>query len=51
MYLVDNLKLFETMSFGNMVFENDRQRSLSRAMKLKSFDSSLSGTIENRVIG
>ena len=37
-YLGEYLKLCATMSFGNIIYKNDRQQSLSRARKLKFFD-------------
>lgn len=44
----DTLKLCETISFKITVFTNENQQSLSKAMKLQSFDYRQSGSMEVR---
>ena len=45
-YLNDDLKSSKTTSFINMVFTDDRKRSLSRKMISHSFDYSQSGSVD-----
>ena len=49
-YLNDYLKFCKTISFENMIFVNERQQLLSRAMKLKSFDHLQSESVESRAL-
>ena len=50
-YMDDHLKLYETMSFKNMIYKDYMQQSLSRAMKLKFFEYSQSESVEGRALG